>query len=169
MKHRLGFASVALVASLAPFIFKTTSVASKTELKAGASVVAITPFGENSDWAAMGGTVTQSGVWGEKFEDKNGNGVWDKGEPFEDDEGNSALDAGSKGKYDGIYLAGFGDKRLAASKHDDLWARTLVLDYGQTRIAVVVVDFIGYYSDGGYYGVNQVQKLLDPKLGIQEV
>jgi hypothetical protein len=169
MKPWRVFATATLIASLLAFAFKTGSVASKTELKAGAATVVITPFGENPDWAALGGTVTKSGVWGEKFEDKNGNGVWDKGEPFEDDEGNTALDSGSKGKYDGIYMAGFGDKRLAASKHDDLWARTVVLEYGRTRIAIVAIDLIGYYSDGGYYGVSQVQKLLDPKLGIQEV
>jgi hypothetical protein len=162
-------AAFALAASLLPFALRSKSGASKPELKVGEAAVAITPFGENPDWAAMGGTVTKGGVWGEKFEDKNGNGVWDAGEPFDDDEGNTSIDAGSKGKYDGIYLAGFGDRRLAASKHDDLWARTLALEYGRTRIAVVVVDFVGYYSDGGYYGVKQIQKLLDPKLGVQEL
>lgn len=140
--------------------------AAKTELKIGVSAVAVTPFGQNPDWD---GGVTSTGVWGEKFTDQNGNGTWDGGEPWEDDPGNTELDANSKNKYDGIYLAGFGDKRLANGKHDDLWARTIVLDYGATRIAVVAVDFIGYYSDGGYYGIRQIQKQLDPKLGIQEI
>jgi hypothetical protein len=31
------------------------------------------------------------------------------------------------------------------------------------------VDLIGYYSDASYYGIREVQKLLDPKLGIQEI
>lgn len=142
------------------------ALAAKTELKAGTAAIAITPFGQNPDWD---GGVTSTGVWGEKFTDQNGNGTWDGGETWEDDPGNTELDASSKNKYDGIYLAGFGDKRLANGKHDDLWARTIVLDYGTTRIAIVSVDFIGYYSDGGYYGVSQIQKQLDPKLGIQEV
>ncbi len=137
-----------------------------TALRVGASAVSLTPFGEHADWD---GTVTPNGVWGEKFEDRNGNGVWDGGEPFEDDPGNTAIDPSSKNKYDGIYLAGFGDKRLATGKHDDLWARTIVLDYGGTRIAVVAVDFIGYYSEGKYYGINHINKMIDPKLGIQEV
>jgi hypothetical protein len=93
----------------------------------------------------------------------------DSGEPFEDDPGNTQLDASSKGKYDGIYLAGFGQKRLATGKHDDLWARTIVLDYGTTRLAIVSIDFIGYYSEAKYYGLNHIQKLLDPQYGIQEV
>lgn len=135
-------------------------------LRVGAAAVALTPFGQHSEWD---GQVTRSGVWGELFEDKNGNGTWDAGEPFNDDPGNTALDASSKDKYDGIYLAGFGDKRLATGRHDDLWARTVVLDYGARRLAIVAVDFIGYYSEAGYYGVNHIQKLLDPKLRIQEI
>ncbi|MEP7337078.1 MAG: neutral/alkaline non-lysosomal ceramidase N-terminal domain-containing protein, partial [Acidobacteriota bacterium] len=98
-----------------------------------------------------------------------GNGKWDGGEPFEDDPVNTELDPDSKNKYDGIYLAGFGDKRLATGKRDDLWARTVVLDYGSTRIAVVSIDFIGYYGEATYYGVNKIQKMLDPKLGVQEI
>lgn len=138
----------------------------KTELRVGVAAVAVTPFGPHPDWD---GTITQSGVWGERFADLNQNGVWDAGEPFEDDQGNTALDASSKGKYDGIYLAGFGANRLATGKHDDYWARTLVLEYGETRIAIVALDFIGYYSEGSFYGLNHIQKLVDPKLGIQEV
>lgn len=138
----------------------------KKELKVGFSAVAITPYGANADWD---GTITETGVWGETFTDANKNGHWDKGEPFVDDDGNTQLDAGSKDKYDGIYLAGFGDNRLATGKQDDLWARTVVLGYGTTRVAIVALDLIGYYSDSGYYGIAQVQKLLDPKLGIQEI
>ncbi len=155
-----------LIAILLTLPFTLSPSAPKKELKAGFAAITITPFGNNPAWD---GTVTDTGVWGEKFTDTNKNRHWDKGEPFEDDEGNTQIDAGSKEKYDGIYLAGFGDNRLATGKHDDLWARTMVLDYGSTRIAIVSVDLIGYYSDGSYYGISQVKKLLDPKLGIQEI
>ena len=151
---------IALLLSLPVF------AAPKKELKVGAAAVVITPFGQNPAWD---GTITDTGVWGEKFTDTNKNGHWDKGEPFEDDEENSAIDASSKGKYDGIYLAGFGDNRLATGKSDDLWARTVVLDYGATRIAIVAIDLIGYYTESSYYGIEQIKKMLDPKLGIQEV
>ncbi|MGH9834041.1 MAG: neutral/alkaline non-lysosomal ceramidase N-terminal domain-containing protein [Blastocatellia bacterium] len=166
MKRWFVFAALALIALTSAFAFKHRPSASKPELRVGAAAVAITPFGQHPDWD---GQVTQTGVWGEKFNDKNGNGVWDGGEEFEDDDGNTAIDQSSKNKYDGIYLAGFGDKRLATGRHDDLWARTVVLEYGQTRIAIVAVDFIGYYSEGSYYGVNHIQKLVDPKLGIREI
>ncbi|MBI1766549.1 MAG: neutral/alkaline non-lysosomal ceramidase N-terminal domain-containing protein [Acidobacteria bacterium] len=147
-------------------VLNAERTAAKDELKVGVAAVAVTPFGQNQAWD---GTVTASGVWGETFTDQNGNGVWDSGEPFVDDPGNTELDASSKNKYDGIYLAGFGNKRLATGKHDDLWARTIVLEYGTTKLAIVAVDFIGYYSEAKYYGLNHVRKYLDPKLGIHTI
>jgi hypothetical protein len=159
-------AALCLLASIGPDAATRPKAAPKAEFKSGAAAVAVTPFGQNPDWD---GTVTATGVWGEKFDDKNGNGKWDSEESFEDDPGNTKLDANSKNKYDGIYLAGFGNKRLATGKHDNLWARTIVLEYGATRIAIVSVDFLGYYSEGPYFGINHVQKQLDPKLRIQEI
>jgi hypothetical protein len=153
------------VAFLSAFALRFSPV-SKAELKVGTAALRLTPFGNHPDWD---GTITEAGVWGERFTDTNKNGHWDESEPFEDDDGNSAIDPSSKGKYDGIYLAGFGDKRLATGRHDDYYARTVVLDYGATRIAIVAVDFIGYYSEAGYYGISQIQKLIDPALGIDEI
>ncbi|HXU40006.1 MAG TPA: neutral/alkaline non-lysosomal ceramidase N-terminal domain-containing protein [Blastocatellia bacterium] len=138
----------------------------KRGLKVGVAAVPITPFGPNADWD---GTITESGVWGEKFTDVNHNGRWDPGEPFADDPGNDAIDASSKGKYDGIYLAGFGNNRPATGKHDDLWARALILESNETRIAIVAIDVIGYYSKANYYGLGEIRKLIDPKLGVSEI
>lgn len=166
MPKRLIMLPIAMVALSAIFVLRGEEAVTAPQLRVGAAAISVTPFGPHPDWD---GTITPNGVWGEKFEDRNGNGVWDGGEPFEDDPGNTAIDQSSKDKYDGIYLAGFGDKRLATGRHDDLWARTVVLDYGETRIAVVVVDFIGYYSEGAYFGINHINKMIDPKLGIQEV
>ena len=135
-------------------------------LKVGVAATSITPFGPGNEWD---GTITDSGVWGEKFSDANHNGRWDTGEPFEDDPGNDALDQSSKGKYDGVFLAGFGNNRLATGKHDDLWARAIVLEYGALRIAIVSIDVIGYYSNANYYGLAEIKKLVDPKLGVSEI
>ena len=140
--------------------------AEKRGLKIGVAALSITPFGQNRDWD---GTITESGVWGERFTDTNHNGRWDTGEPFEDDPGNDVLDSSSKGKYDGIFLAGFGNNRLATGKHDDLWARAIVLEYETTRIAIVSIDVIGYYSKANYYGLGEIKKLVDPKLGVTEI
>lgn len=138
----------------------------KHGLKVGVAAVAITPFGTNHDWD---GTITETGVWGEKFTDTNHNGRWDAGERFEDDAGNDALDPSSKGKYDGVYLAGFGNNRIATGKHDDLWARAIVLEYGGTKIAIVSIDFIGYYSKANFYGLGEISKFVEPKLGLSEI
>jgi hypothetical protein len=140
--------------------------ADEPRLRAGAASIPITPFGKNPDWD---GPVTASGVWGENFSDTNKNQRWDSGEPFTDDPANTALSPLSKEKYDGIYLAGFGNNRMATGKHDDLWACVLVLDYGKTRLAIVALDLIGYYSHGGYYGADQVRKNLDPSLGVTDI
>jgi hypothetical protein len=68
-----------------------------------------------------------------------------------------------------IWLAGFGSNRPALGKHDDLWARALVLGMGPTKVALVALDFIGYYQNAGYYGVDQVMKQLKPGLGLTAV
>src|SRR5262249_27623118 len=135
-------------------------------LRVGVAAVAITPFGPNPDWS---GPITESGVWGENFRDLHHNGRWDAGEPFEDDPTNSLLDSSSKNKYDGIFLAGFGRNRMATGKHDDLWARTIVIEDGQTRIALVSLDLIGYYSSATYYGLGEIRKMVDPNLRIGEI
>jgi hypothetical protein len=141
-------------------------IVSGVQLKAGVAAVRITPYGKNPDWK---GTVTPSGVWGESFIDTNKNGRWDEGEPFTADPANTAIDPKSASRYSGIYLAGFGNDRLATGLHDDLWARALVLDYGGKRIAIVSLDLIGYMQDGRYFGLEHAKKLIDPALGIQEV
>src|ERR1044072_9522834 len=95
--------------------------AKKQEFKVGAAAIALTPFGPNPDWDVG---ITESGVWHERFTAAHRNGHGDAGERFKDDPGNTALDESSRGKYDGIYLAGFGKNRIATAKHDDLWARS---------------------------------------------
>jgi hypothetical protein len=153
--------------SLLAFLLQLVIIARSDEisqrtplLNVGVSAVSITPFGPNPDWD---GTVTDSGVWGEKFTDRNHNGRWDPSEAFQDDPGNDQLDSSSEGKYDGIYLAGFGGNRLASGKHDDLWARALVLESSDCKIAIVSVDLIGYYSRPSYFGPETLG------LGLSEI
>lgn len=134
-----------------------------TPLSVGAAAVAITPCGANADWD---GSITATGVWGEIYDDANGNGRFDVGESFEDHPGNTAIDPASASKYDGIYLAGFGADRVAKGCHDDLWARVLVVDDGETRIAFVSVDLIGELKYGSYYGFAHAEAMLDEGHGV---
>lgn len=132
-------------------------------LRVGVAAVPITPCGENPDWD---GPITSSGVWGEQFEDTNGNGRWDLGERYTNDPRNSDLDPSSRTKYDGIFLAGFGSNRIALGCHDDIWARALVLEAGNTKVALVSVDLVGMVKHGRYHGFAHAEAMVDPALGI---
>lgn len=135
-------------------------------LRVGVSAVAITPCGSNPDWQ---GPITANGVWGEEFTDANGDGLWDIGEPFVDDPVSSGLDGGRNGalrRYNGIFMSGFGSNRLATGCNDDLWARTIVIESGDRRIAMTSVDLIGYLKHGTYYGFQKAIDGLDPSLAI---
>ncbi|MDX2283493.1 MAG: hypothetical protein NW241_04995 [Bacteroidia bacterium] len=82
--------------------------------------------------------------------DRDGNAAYDpKADgPYEDRNGN--------GRFDAFWMAGFGQARAAAGIHDSLWARAIVIDDGQTRIALVSIDAIGF----GHDEVIRVRKLI---------
>ncbi len=48
---------------------------------------------------------------------------------------------------DPIYLAGFGNDRHATGVHDDLWARGVVLEADGKKVAMVVLDVVGYFNN----------------------
>ncbi len=57
------------------------------------------------------------------------------------------MDPGQKGP---IYLGGYGQGRIADSRQvlDDLWARTLVVQVGDTAVAFTAIDSVGlFYND----------------------
>jgi hypothetical protein len=48
---------------------------------------------------------------------------------------------------DPIYLAGFGNDRQATGVHDDTWARGVVIESRGHKIALVVLDVVGYFNN----------------------
>lgn len=62
-----------------------------------------------------------------------------KGDTFNDNNGN--------GKFDAYWMAGFQNRRPANGIHDSIWARTVIIDDGTTRIALVSLDAIGFFHD----------------------
>jgi hypothetical protein len=62
-------------------------------------------------------------------------------------EGDTFTDGNGNGLFDPVWIAGFSNGRAANGVHDDLWARTMVIDDGKTRLAIVVLDAIGFMSD----------------------
>lgn len=62
-------------------------------------------------------------------------------------DGDSFTDGNGNGVFDPVWMAGFSNSKPANGIHDDLWARTMVIDDGKTRIALVVLDAIGLMHD----------------------
>jgi hypothetical protein len=77
----------------------------------------------------------------DRWSDNNNNAKYEpnKGDTFTDGNGN--------GVFDPVWIAGFGNRRAANGIHDDLWARTFVIDDGKTRLAIVVLDAIGFMNN----------------------
>ena len=90
----------------------------------------------------------------EPFTDGNGNGTWQPGEPY--------VDLNKNGRFDPVWIAGYGEGRQAFAVHDPNWVRCYVLRQNQTTVAHCVVDVVGYFRDE----TVQIQATLDPKLGV---
>ena len=117
------------------------------------------------------GQVTVSGIWGEPFEDGNGNRRHDEGEAFDDDPVNTAIDPlSSPNHYDGVYLGGFGNDRIPRGAFDAIWARTVfVRDPSSGKsVALVALDFVGYFGDR-VPGIVARAKEIEPAFGADAV
>ena len=66
---------------------------------------------------------------------------------YNEDEGDSFNDNNNNGEFDAVWIAGFSNGKPAQGVHDDVWARVVVLDDKDTRIALVSLDAIGFMHD----------------------
>ena len=66
---------------------------------------------------------------------------------------------------DPIWLAGYQTMRAATGVHDDLWARALVVQAGEVKIAMVAVDVIGIFE----HEVITIREALDPDLEVDGI
>ena len=74
--------------------------------------------------------------------DVNGDGVYDE------DDGDEFTDLNGNRRFDQIWLAGFDAGRAALGTADPQWARAIVLQEGETTIALVSIDCVGlFYED----------------------
>ena len=111
---------------------------SPSELKAGFAAIPITP--EVPDrWTDNNGDAKYNPKDGDTFIDGNGNG-----------------------KFDPVWIAGFSNSKPANGVHDDTWARTMVIDDGKIRLAVVILDVIGFMHDD----VVDVREMLSGEPGL---
>ncbi len=86
--------------------------------------------------------------------DLNSNSSWNRGEPFVDLNGN--------GKFDAVWMAGFGEGRPGTSIHDATWVRAIALRYNNTTIVFATVDCIGYFKQE----MDKIRARLPAALGI---
>lgn len=89
-------------------------------------------------------------LWQEPYIDTNDNGRYDaphprrrnkRFDPFTDLNGNK--------KWDGPFLAGYKHKKeyyVAKGVHDPLWARAIVIESNDTKIALVALDLVGLFN-----------------------
>lgn len=64
------------------------------------------------------------------------------------DDGYVAPDDGEgDGTFQALWLAGFGNGRAMASVHDAIEARAIVLESGDTSVAIVTLDVVGWFYD----------------------
>ncbi len=81
------------------------------------------------------------------------------------EEGDTYEDITGNGRFDAVWMAGFHNSKPAKGVHDDLWARTMVLDDGRTRLAWVALDAIGLFG----CEIIDIRESLPEELGIDYV
>jgi hypothetical protein len=109
------------------------------ELEVGAAAVDISPYDPMS--------------WAEPWEDSDGDGVYDAPDPLSGDPGEPYVDENNNGKFDALFMAGYGhdaddnEYYMAEEVHDPVWARALALTCGDTTLGMVSVDTVGLFSN----------------------
>lgn len=97
----------------------------------------LTPKGFDT-WNDVNGDAKYAEKDGDTFNDLNGNGV-----------------------FDAVWLAGFHQSRPANGVNDSLWARSMVIDDGSHKIALCVIDMMGFGHDDVVTARKKIKQSLD--------
>ncbi len=81
---------------------------------------------------------------------------------YHEEDGDSYNDNNNNGKFDAFWIAGMSNKKPAQGVHDDVWSRVMVIDDGNSRIALVSLDAIGYLHDD----VVDIREMIPKELNI---
>jgi len=119
------------------FWFRSNLIDRNPGYKADLKIISGNPSELNTGFAAFPVTPEVPDKW----IDKNGDAKYNPGD------GDTFTDGNGNGVFDPVWIAGFGNRRAANGIHDDLWARTMVIDDGKTRLAIIVLDAIGIMND----------------------
>jgi hypothetical protein len=105
------------------------------------------------------------------YNDANNNNTYDnypfpvsrfmkkKGEP------ETYNDRNKNGRFDPVWIAGFGSNRPAKGVHDPLWARAIAFRNNGVTVAMVTLDAIGMFHEK----IIGIRKMIDPRLKIDHV
>lgn len=74
-------------------------------------------------------------------------------------------DRNGNGRFDPVWIAGFGSNRPAKGVHDPLWARAIAFRNNGVTVAMVTVDSIGIFHEK----IIDIRKMIDPSLNIDHV
>ncbi len=69
------------------------------------------------------------------------------------------------GKFEGIWMGGFSTNHPLQGKHDDIWARALVLKTGDVTVAIVSIDVVGFFYDD----IEKVRQKVRQKLSKEDL
>lgn len=92
----------------------------------------------------------------DRWIDKNSDAKYNPGD------GDTFTDGNGNRIFDPLWIAGFGNSRAANGIHDDLWARTMVISDGKTKLAIVVLDAIGFMNDD----IIDIRNLIPAEAGV---
>ncbi|MEZ4971032.1 MAG: hypothetical protein R2814_15485 [Flavobacteriaceae bacterium] len=90
------------------------------------------------------------------WNDANGDNKYNR------DDGDTYNDNNNNGKFDAYWIAGMSNAKPAQGVHDDVWSRVMVIDDGNTRIAMISMDAIGFLHGD----VIDIRKRIPSELGV---
>ncbi len=148
---RLGLVALVLIIGLTFWIYtnlKDRNPGYQTDMK----ILNNQPAGLKAGFAAFPITPEVPDRWVDKNHDI----------AYHPEDGDTFTDGNGNGVFDGVWIAGFDNSRAANGIHDDVWARTMVVDDGKTRIAVVILDAIGFMNDN----IIDIRKQIPAEAGV---
>ncbi|TNE48037.1 MAG: hypothetical protein EP343_17175 [Deltaproteobacteria bacterium] len=80
--------------------------------------------------------------------------------PNPDYKGPDADGSEGDGEFQAMWMGGFGGNQPMQGVHDDTWARALIFETGETTVAIVSIDVVGYFFDEVQKIRKRVQELL---------
>ena len=89
----------------------------------------------------------------------------DNNNKYEPKKGDKPIDRNGNGKFDPIWVAGFGSSRPAKGVHDPLCVRAIALRNNGVTLVMVTIDSIGIFHEK----FIDVRKSIDPNLDIDHV